>query len=120
MGKELIEVLETAHTKLSKLEFDNWEDFLGVFIAVIGYNFQRQIKRIFDDDPDTLFIDFASELLEISKSDLRKLMKNNGIKVNNKPPTQNQKMKDLEWIELGEWKIAVIKIGKNRFDFIMN
>ena len=55
----------------------------------------------------------------MSKSDIRKLIKNNGIKVNNKIPSPVLKVKDIPWIELAEHKIAIVKIGKNKFDFII-
>ena len=91
-------------------------------ITIIGTDVQKLTRRIFDpewdNDPDTLFIDFIADLQEISKSDVRRL-KNNGIKVNNKFPTQDLKVRDIPWIELGEWKVCVIKLGKNKFDFIL-
>ena len=97
----LEELIDHGYEKLVKLDFADWDEFLSIFIFVLGPNIQKQVKRIFDpefsDDPEISFIDFASEILEMSKSELRKLMKNNGIKVNNKPPSQ----------------------GKNRFDFIV-
>ena len=121
--KPFIDLLVSAHEKLSKLNFSDWEEFLGIFVLVLGYNIQEQSKRIFDpefeDDPESLFIDFVSGYIEMSRSELRKLIKNSGIKVNNKIPSQDLKVKDIPWISLGEWKIAVIKIGKNRFDFII-
>ena len=119
----LEELIDHGYEKLVKLDFADWNEFLSIFIFVLGPNIQKQAKRIFDpefsDDPEISFIDFASEILEMSKSELRKLMKNNGIKVNNKPPSQDLKVKDIQWINLGEWSVAVIKIGKNRFDFII-
>ena len=121
--KPLIEIVETAHQKCSSLVFENWDDFLGVFICCVGYNLQKQAKRIFDpdftDDPDMLFVDFAANLLDMSRSDVRKLLKNNGVKVNNQLPSQSMKVKDLPWIDLGEWKVCVVKCGKNKFDFIL-
>ena len=119
----LEELIDHGYEKLVKLDFADWDEFLSIFIFVLGPSIQKQTKRIFDpefsDDPEIYFIDFASEILEMSKSELRKLMKNNGIKVNNKPPSQDLKVKDIQWIDLGEWNVAVIKIGKNRFDFII-
>ena len=121
--KPLIEIIESAHQKCSKLDFTDWDDFLGVFVCSIGYNIQKQSRRIFDpefeDDPDMLFIDFAADLFEMSRSDMRKLLKNNGVKVNNQVPSQSLKVKDLPWIELGDWKVCVVKCGKNKFDFIL-
>lgn len=121
--KPLIEIVETAHQKCSNLDFANWDDFLGFFICCVGYNFQEQTKRIFDpdftDDPDMLFIDFAANLFDMSRSDMRKLLKNNGVKVNNQIPSQNMKVKELPWIDLDEWKVCVVKCGKNKFDFIL-
>ena len=120
---DFISVIENSYAKLLKLDFLSWEEFLGIFIFVLGPNIQKQTRRIFDpefnDDPDISFIDFSSEILEISKSEIRKLIKNNGIKINNKVPPLDLKVKDIEWIVLGEWKVAVIKIGKNKFDFII-
>lgn len=118
-----IEIIENSYTKLLKLNFLTWDEFLGIFIFVLGPNIQKQARRIFDpdfnDDPEITFIDFSSEILELSKSEIRKLIKGGGIKINNKVPFQDLKVKDIEWIILGEWKVAVIKIGKNKFDFII-
>ena len=121
--KPFIDLLISIHEKLSKLNLSDWEEFLGVFNLVLGYNIQEQTKRIFDpefeDDPEILFIDFVSGYIGMSKSDIRKLIKNNGIKVNNKIPSPALKVKDIPWIELAEHKIAIVKIGKNKFDFII-
>jgi tyrosyl-tRNA synthetase len=121
--KPFIDLLISIHEKLSKLNLSDWEEFLGIFNLVLGYNIQEQTKRIFDpefeDDPEILFIDFVSGYIGMSKSDIRKLIKNNGIKVNNKIPSPVLKVKDIPWIELAEHKIAIVKIGKNKFDFII-
>ena len=121
--KQLIDIIESIHTKCTKLDFTDFNDFLNVFVAVLGYDIQKQTRRIFDpgfaDDPDILFIDFSADLLEMSRSDVRRLMKNNGIKVNNKAPGQDLKVVDLPWLELDGHKICVIKSGKNKFDFII-
>jgi hypothetical protein len=121
--KPFIDLLISIHEKLSKLNLSDWEEFLGIFNLVLGYNIQEQTKRIFDpefeDDPEILFIDFVSGYIGMSKSDIRKLIKNNGIKVNNKIPSPVLKVKDIPWIELAEYKIAIVKIGKNKFDFII-
>ena len=89
--KPFIDLLISIHEKLSKLNLSDWEEFLGIFNLVLGYNIQEQTKRIFDpefeDDPEILFIDFVSGYIGMSKSDIRKLIKNNGIKVNNKIPS---------------------------------
>ena len=121
--KPFIDLLISIHEKLSKLNLSDWEEFLGIFNLVLGYNIQEQTKRIFDpefeDDPEILFIDFVSGYIGMSKSDIRKLIKNNGIKVNNKIPSPVLKVKDIPWIELAEHRIAIVKIGKNKFDFII-
>jgi tyrosyl-tRNA synthetase len=121
--KPFIDLLISIHEKLSKLNLSDWEEFLGIFNLVLGYNIQEQTKRIFDpefeDDPEILFIDFVSGYIGMSKSDIRKLIKNNGIKVNNKIPSPVLKVKDIPWIELEEHRIAIVKIGKNKFDFII-
>lgn len=121
--KSLIDIIESIHPKCTKLDFEDFDEFSLIMITIIGTDVQKLTKRIFDpewdNDPDTLFIDFIAYLQEISKSDVRRLIKNNGIKVNNKFPTQDLKVRDIPWIELGEWKVCVVKLGKNKFDFIL-
>lgn len=118
--KNLIDIIETTHQKCSNLDFDDWEDFLAMFVCVIGFDIEKQRKRIFGGDPDILLVDFLSELFDTSKSELRKLIKNNGIKLNNKVPSQDLRVKDIPWIDLGVRKVCVIKVGKNKFDFIIS
>lgn len=117
--KSIIEVLETCHEKCSKLSFTDFEDFVSIVVCVIGYNEERLEKRLFKGDDETNFIDLASELLEMSKSDLRKMINGGGLKVNNTVPDISVKVKDLPFIDLGERMACVIKIGKNKFDFIL-
>jgi tyrosyl-tRNA synthetase len=117
--KSLIDILETCHEKCSKLNFDNFEEFASIVVCVVGTNEDKLAKRIFKGDEETNFIDFASELFEMSKSELRKLIKGGGLKVNNTVPDIAAKIKDLPFIDLGERMACVIKIGKNKFDFIL-
>jgi hypothetical protein len=81
---------------------------------------KKILVRIFDKNIDQDdFIDFISNIkmfdLE-SKADIRRLIKGNGIKVNNLNPPQ--KISDIKWLSVDNIDFAIIKKGKNDFDFI--
>jgi len=47
-----------------------------------------------------------------SNKDLKTLIKQNGIKINNKPITTKE---NIDWIKIEKVELAVIKKGKNDF-----
>lgn len=116
----IIEIIQIVHHSCLRLDIKSQDELLQIMWALNIAKPQRITERIFDPffDPDN-FIEFISSIkmfgLE-SKGEIKKLIKNNGLKINNKPPCE--KITDIEWIRLNKIEFAVIKKGKNDFDFI--
>jgi len=119
--KNIIEAIESVYPKCLKLDFNSIDEVIEIFTVLGLGNYREFSRRVWDptEEPDALFIDLVAPLFDCSKSQIRTLIKGGGIKVNGKVPDINLKMADLEWIVLGSWLLAVVKIGKNRFDFIL-
>ena len=127
MKKTIVDIIESVWEKCKNLDIHTDRE-LSEIMYVLGYllPFPRFYDRVYDpvfcgDDPDLLFIDYASYIFGLSKSEIRRLIRGQGIKVNNIVPDPDVKVSDLPWIELdGGWKMCVIKKGKNEFDFILS
>lgn len=122
MDKNIIEIIEGVHKKCSKLEFDSLQDIIEIF-AVLGLNSALKFGlRVWDKDleENEVYINRVSDLLNLSRGDIRRLIKGQGLKINNKVISPETLLSDLPWISLGDWKICVIKKGKNEFDFILS
>ena len=119
----IVEVIEGMHGKLSKLDFPNGLQDLVEIFAVLGITtvekFNRRVWNPLEDGEDVNLIDFCSNLLGLSKSDVRRLIKGGGLKVNNVVPKEGVLLKDLNWIWIGDWEFCIIKKGKNEFEFIL-
>ena len=80
-------------------------------------------ERVWDpccDDIRLRLVDYVSGLWGISKSDVLRLIKGGGLKVNNQVPDKDVCVRNLPWIRFSkDWKFCVIKKGKNVFDFIL-
>lgn len=80
---------------------------------------ERIVDLDLNDEDD--FITFITNIKMFgldSKGDVRRLLKNNGIKLNNQTPPE--KLSNVNWIRLNEIEFAIVKKGKNEFDFIFN
>lgn len=119
----IVEVIEGMHHKLSKLDFPNGLRDLVEIFAVLGITtvekFNRRVWDPIEDGEDINLIDFCSNLLGLSKSDVRRLIKGGGLKVNNVVPKENALLKDLNWIRMEDCEVCIIKKGKNEFEFIL-
>lgn len=119
----IVEVIERMHGKLSKLDFPNGLQDLVEIFAVLGITtvekFNRRVWDSLEDGEDVNLIDFCSNLLGLSKSDVRRLIKGGGLKVNNVVPKEGVLLKDLNWIKMEDWDVCIIKKGKNEFEFIL-
>ena len=125
MSKTVVDVIESVYPKCKNLDFHSIQE-VGEVFGVLGLlKFSRWWERVYDpvfcdDDPDLLFTDYASSVFGLSKSDIRRLIKGQGIRVNNVVPKEDIKVSDLPWIKLeGDWELCVIKKGKNEFDFLL-
>lgn len=120
--EDILKTIQNVHPACSKLNIQTQDELLGIMWALNIVRVQSITKRIFDInfDPND-FVEFIVNLRMFgldSKGEVKKLIKNNGIKVNNKPP--REKITDIEWIKLNRVEFAIIKKGKNDFDFIFN
>lgn len=115
----IIEAIEGAHRRLTTLDFDIFE--LSEIFVVLGFSrpFPRFYERVWDGETEIGLITYISDLWGISKSDVRRLIKGGGLKINNSSVPENITLKDLPWLKIDDWKVCVIKKGKNEFDFIL-
>lgn len=125
MSKTVVDIIESVFPKCKNLDFHSIQE-VGEVFGVLGLlKFPRWWERVYDpvfcdDDPDLLFIDYAASRFNLSKSDIRRLIKGQGIRVNNIVPKEGLRVRDIPWIELDNgWKLGIIKKGKNEFDFIL-
>ena len=120
--EDIIKIIQNVHPACSKLNIKTQDELLGIMWALGVIEVESVKKRIFDSNIHT--DDFVEFILNMkmfgldSKGEIKKLLKNNGIKVNNKQPCE--KITDIEWIKLDEIEFAIVKKGKNDFDFIFN
>lgn len=115
-----IHIIQNVHPMCSRLDIKSQDELLRVMWALNVVGVQSITKRIFDPSFDSdNFVEFISSIkmfgLE-SKGEIKKLIKNNGLKINNKLPCE--KITDIEWIRLNKVEFAIVKKGKNDFDFI--
>ena len=116
----IVEIIESVHSKLSRLEF-NLADIISIF-AVLSLNTVEKFNlRVWDEieEDNEVWINRAALLFGLSRSDIRRLVKGGGLKVNNKVIPENTPLSDLPWLDLGDWKICILKKGKNEFDFLL-
>ena len=117
----LISTLEEVHYRLSKLDLTL--DALIEIFAVLSLNTVPKFNlRVWDEmiEPDEMYPNRVALLFGMSRSDIRRLIKGQGLKVNNKVIPENTLLSELPWIDLGGgWEICVIKKGKNEFDFLL-
>ena len=112
----IVDVIESIHPRCLKLDIDL--DFLISAFSVLGWgNIREFSKRVCEEDCG--LVDFLNGLWGMSKSDIRRLIKGQGVKVNNTVPKENTMISELPFIEVPGWKVCVIKKGKNVFDFIL-
>jgi hypothetical protein len=120
--RSAIEIIKDVLPKCSKLDIKTQDELLEIMWALSIIKPNKINERIFDIDSDLdNFIDFILNIKMFglnSKNEIRKLIANNGIKVNNKSPLE--KISEIEWIQLNNIQFAIIKKGKNQFDFIFN
>ena len=122
MNRNIIEIIEGVHRKCSKLEFNSLQDIIEIF-AVLGLNSATKFGlRVWDKDleENEVYINRVSDLLNLSRGEVRRLIKGQGLKINNKVVPRDTLLSDLPWISLESWKICVIKKGKNELDFILS
>jgi hypothetical protein len=117
---DVIEIISSVFIKCSKLDINTKDELLGILWALSIHKPKKILVRIFDKNIDQDdFIDFISNIKMFdldSKGDIRRLVKDNGIKVNNQIPPQ--KISDIKWLSVDNIDFAIIKKGKNDFDFI--
>jgi hypothetical protein len=120
--RSVIEIIKDVLPKCSKLDIKTQDELLEIMWALDIIKPYKINERIFDIDSNLdNFIDFILNIKMFglnSKNEIRKLIVNNGIKVNNKSPLE--KISEIEWIQLNNIQFAIIKKGKNQFDFIFN
>lgn len=123
MKETIVDIIESVFPKCKNLDIKSTDE-LGKIMYVMGFlvptsNFWSRVwEPEFEDD--VLLIDFLNSLWDVSKSDLMRLIKGSGLKVNNEIPSKDMKLGDLPWTDLDEdWSFCVVKKGKNQFDFIL-
>ena len=111
--KSLIEILGDVHNNLTKISFDK-DTLLETMWAIGILNFKGIHSRIIEDETDLfqLIVDIG---FMPSKGEIRKLIKNNGFRINNKIVNS---FEEIEWITIDKIEFAVIKKGKKDFDII--
>ena len=124
MKETIVDIIEGVFQKCKNLEIKDIDE-LGKILYVLGFLLpsDRFFERVWDPDIDgqeLTFVDYLNGLWGMSKSEIQRLIKGGGLKVNNQVPGKDMKVKDLPWISLGDWKFCVIKKGKNQFDFILS
>jgi len=120
MNKDIIGIIESVHYRLSKLDLTL--DALIEIFAVLSLNTVPKFNlRVWDEttEPDEVYPNRVSLLFGMSRSDIRRLIKGQGLKVNNKVIPENTPLSSLPWLDLDGWKVCVIKKGKNEFDFLL-
>jgi tyrosyl-tRNA synthetase len=120
--KTQIDIIKGVFNKCFKLEFESELDLLEILWALSIIDIVRINQRIFDlnvaEDHVITFITSIKMFGLDSKGELKKIIKNNGLKINNQPPPE--KISDIKWIKLNDIEFAVVRKGKNEFDFIFN
>lgn len=111
--KSLINILSDVHPNLSKLDL-NRETLLEAMWSIGILNFKGISTRIVEDETD-LFQMIVDIGFMPSKGEIRKMIKNNGLKVNNKVVNS---FDEIDWIKVDNIEFAVLKRGKVDFDFI--
>lgn len=116
----IVDVIESVHPKLSRLELNGLQDLIEIF-AVLSLNTASKFcPRVVDDSEGSeVYINRVSDLLGLSRSDIRRLIKGGGLKINNKVIPDTTTLSDLPWLDLEGWRVCIIKKGKNEFDFIL-
>ena len=120
--KTVVEVIEGTFLKCSKLQIDTQDELLDIMWALSLTKVSKISERIFDIESDEDdFISFITNMKMFgldSKGEVRRMLKNNGLKVNNQIPPE--RVSDINWIKLNDTQFAIVKKGKNDFDFIFN
>lgn len=106
----MIDILKELHKKLSNLEIS---DLKNVYWA-LGYKntFQQLALLTFDPEEETLFEFLLNLKICESNSELKTLIKQNGIKINNEKITIYE---NIKWLKIKHIEFAIIKKGKNDF-----
>ena len=125
MKETIVDIIESIFPKCSKLDIKSVDE-LGKIMSVMGLltplDFGRRVwEPKFEEDRRYIsLVDFISELWGVSKSEILRLIKGNGLKVNNVVPEKDMKLFNLPWISLNsDWSFCVVRKGKNVFDFIL-
>ena len=122
MKETIVDIIESIFPKCKNLEINSVEE-LGKIMYVMGFLTPKEKfwERVWDpccDDINLKLVDYISSLWNTSKSDIMRLIKGGGLKVNNEVP--GLYVRNLPWIKLdNDWKFCIIKKGKNVFDFIL-
>lgn len=111
--RSLINILSDVHPNLSKLNLDK-DTLLEAMWSLGILNFKGISSRIIEDETD-LFQMIVDIGFMPSKGEVRKMIKNNGLKINNKIVNS---FNEIDWISVGDIEFAVIKRGKSDFDII--
>ena len=124
MQETIVDIILSIFPKCKNLEIKDIEE-LWKIMYVMGFLTPKEKfwERVWDpccDDINLTFVDYISNLWNTSKSEIQRLIKGNGLKVNNVVPNKDLCVRNLPWIKLdNDWKYCVIKKGKNVFDFIL-
>lgn len=118
----VVEIIKQVFPKCFKLDIKDQTELLQIMWSLSIITPKKIQERTFDPlfDEDN-FIDFISKIKMFgldSKGDIRKLIKNNGLKVNNSVP--KERLTEIDWIKLGGVEFAIVRKGKNDFDIIFN
>lgn len=120
----IVDIIESVYPRCKNLDFTYPEE-VGMVLGVLGLlRIDRLRERIYDpvfggDDPDLSFVDYAAKIFEVSKGDIKRLIKGQGIRINNEVPGIDLKVRDIPWLVLDDWLVGIIRKGKNEFEFIL-
>jgi len=118
--KNIAELCVMTYERCNSIIFNDSEALLESLFVLGLLKPNEIIKRLFDKEEDISIFDFIvdKKLFGIeSRGELRKLIKNNGIKVNN---VLLKEKEDIEFIKLDKIEFILVKKGKKDFEFIFN
>lgn len=111
-----IEAVKSVHPKCSTLTIKNKQE-LHAILWSLGLLYDDRIKNRIINTEDLIGFIVNNGMFNItSKTELNNLIKGNGIKLNNLPLVKNTK--EIKWLVLDDIEYAILKRGKNDFDFI--
>ena len=120
-----VDIIEGVFPKCKNLDIKNTKE-LGNILYVLGFlkpteKFFARVWDPFVDNLELTLVDYLNGLWGMSKSEIQRLIKGGGLKVNNIIPSMDMKVRNLPWIPIDkDWRVCIIKKGKNQFDFILH